>query len=97
MKLGLILALAAWFHRATWERIGNPLFLLPPIIAVLIPVGLILKEPNLGTAMITLMLGGVIFFAAGVRWWKFAPRIRADTICRSLCLSPSARLPARTH
>ena len=26
MKLGLILALAAWFHRANWERIGNPLF-----------------------------------------------------------------------
>ena len=71
MKLGLILALAAWFHRANWERIGNPLFLLPPLIAVLVPVGLILKEPNLGTAMITLMLGGVIFFAAGVRWWKF--------------------------
>jgi rod shape determining protein RodA len=71
MKLGLILALAAWFHRANWERIGNPLFLLPPLIMVLVPVGLILKEPNLGTAMITLMLGGVIFFAAGVRWWKF--------------------------
>jgi rod shape determining protein RodA len=71
MKLGLILALAAWFHRASWERIGNHLFLLPPMIAVLFPVGLIVKEPNLGTAMITLMLGAVMFFAAGVRWWKF--------------------------
>jgi rod shape determining protein RodA len=71
MKLGLILVLAAWFHRASWERMGNPLFLLPPLIAILIPVGLIVKEPNLGTATITLMLGGVIFFAAGVRWWKF--------------------------
>ena len=71
MKLGLILALAAWFHRANWERMGNPLFLIPPLIMVLLPVGLILKEPNLGTAMITMLLGGVIFFAAGVRWWKF--------------------------
>jgi len=67
----LILALASWFHRASWERIGNPFFLIPPLIAILIPVGLILKEPNLGTAMITVMLGGVIFFAAGVRWWMF--------------------------
>ena len=67
----LVLALASWLHRASWERIGNPLFLIPPIIAVLIPVGLILKEPNLGTAAITAMLGGAIFFAAGVRWWKF--------------------------
>jgi len=72
MKLALILALASWFHRASWEKMGNPLFLLPPIVAILIPVALILKEPNLGTAMITLMLGGAIFFAAGVRWWKFA-------------------------
>jgi len=71
MKLALILALASWFHRASWEKMGNPLFLLPPIVAILIPVALILKEPNLGTAMITLMLGGAMFFAAGVRWWKF--------------------------
>ncbi len=71
MKLALILALASWFHRASWERMGNPLFLVPPLLAVLIPVGLILKEPNLGTAAITAMLGGAIFFAAGVRWWKF--------------------------
>jgi rod shape determining protein RodA len=71
MKLALVLALASWFHRASWERMGNPLFLLPPVIAVLLPVGLVLKEPNLGTAAITAMLGAAIFFAAGVRWWKF--------------------------
>ena len=71
MKLALVLALASWFHRASWERMGNPLFLIPPVLAVLIPVGLILKEPNLGTAAITAMLGASIFFAAGVRWWKF--------------------------
>jgi rod shape determining protein RodA len=71
MKLAMVLALASWFQRASWERMGSPLFLIPPLIATLIPVGLILKEPNLGTAAITAMLGGAIFFAAGVRWWKF--------------------------
>jgi rod shape determining protein RodA len=71
MKIALVLALAAWFHRASWERIGNPLFLIPPAIAVLLPVGLILKEPNLGTALITALVGASVFFAAGVRWWKF--------------------------
>ncbi len=70
MKIALILALAAWFHRASWERMGNPLFLIPPAIAVLIPVGLILKEPNLGTAVITGAIGATIFLGAGVRWWK---------------------------
>lgn len=72
MKIALVLALASWFHRASWERMGNPLFLIPPLIAVLLPVGLIIKEPNLGTAVITALLGASIFLAAGVRWWKFA-------------------------
>lgn len=69
MKIMLVMALAHWFHKASWERMGNPLFLIPPAIAVLIPVGLILKEPNLGTAVITAVVGGSIFFAAGMRWW----------------------------
>jgi rod shape determining protein RodA len=71
MKILLVLALAAWFHRASWERVGNPLFLLPPALAVLLPAGLILKQPNLGNAVITLVVGGAVFFAAGVRLWKF--------------------------
>jgi rod shape determining protein RodA len=71
MKIALVLALASWFHRASWERIGNPLFLVPPIVAVLVPVVLIVKEPNLGTAVITALLGAAMFFSSGVRWWKF--------------------------
>jgi rod shape determining protein RodA len=69
-KIGLVMALAAWFHRASWERVGNPLFLIPPAIMVLVPVALILKEPNLGTAVITAIVGGVVILAAGLRWWK---------------------------
>ena len=72
MKIALVVALAAWFHRATWERMGNPLFLIPPALAVGAPVALILKEPNLGTAVITALVGGAMFLAAGVRWWKMA-------------------------
>jgi rod shape determining protein RodA len=70
MKLALVMALAAYFHRASWERMGNPLFLVPPVLAVLIPVGLILKEPNLGTAVITATVAFAVFLAAGLRWWK---------------------------
>jgi len=70
-KIALVLALAHWFHRASWEKMGNPLFLIAPTIAVAVPVALILKEPNLGTALVTAAVGGAMFFAAGVRWWKF--------------------------
>ena len=72
MKIALVLALASWFHRASWERVGNPLFLVPPVVAIAVPAGLILKEPNLGTAVILIVLGVAMLFAAGVRWWKFA-------------------------
>jgi len=72
MKILLVHALAAWFHRASVERIGNPFFLVPPLIATAIPFVLVLKQPNLGTALITLMVACSVFFAAGVRWWKFA-------------------------
>jgi rod shape determining protein RodA len=72
MKLFLTLALAAYFHRANQERIGNLLFVLPAALAVLLPVGLILKEPNLGTAVITALIGSTVMLGAGVRWWKFA-------------------------
>jgi rod shape determining protein RodA len=72
MKLFLVLALAHYFHRASYERIGNPLFLLPAVIAIMLPVGLILKEPNLGTAVIVALIGAGLMLGAGVRWWKFA-------------------------
>ncbi len=71
-KIGIAMALAAWFHRASWEQMGNPLFLIPPAIMVLVPVELVLKEPNLGTAVITAIVGASVFMAAGVRWWKMA-------------------------
>jgi rod shape determining protein RodA len=70
MKVALVMALASWFNRATWARVGNPLFLLPPAIAVVLPVALILKEPNLGTAFITAVVGGSVFLAAGMRLWQ---------------------------
>src|SRR4051794_4129274 len=42
---------------------------------VLAPVGLVMKQPDLGTAMMLMMGGGGLFFLAGVRLWKFAVAI----------------------
>jgi rod shape determining protein RodA len=72
MKLFLTLALASYFCRASHERVGNILFLLPAVAVVLLPVALILKEPNLGTAVITALIGASVMYGAGVRWSKIA-------------------------
>ncbi len=72
MKIALVLALARYFHGLGTEEIGNPLRLLIPIAMVLAPVALVLLQPNLGTSLLLMLASAAIFFAAGVRWWKFA-------------------------
>ena len=101
VKIALVLALAAWFHRASWQQVGNPLFLIPPVIATLIPVGLILKEPNLGTAVITGAVGAVGVLrrrrAAGgsSRWWWRRCRFWRSSSTR-ICTTTSARGSTRS-
>ncbi len=72
MKLFLAMAMAHYFKRATPEQTGSPLFVLPAALAILMPMALILKEPNLGTAIITGAVGATVMLGAGVRWWWFA-------------------------
>ncbi|WP_119300161.1 rod shape-determining protein RodA [Dongia deserti] len=72
MKISLCLVLARYFHSLSYEEIGRPWVLIMPTLLVVLPAGLVLKQPDLGTAGMLLMAGGAIFFVAGVRWWKFA-------------------------
>jgi rod shape determining protein RodA len=71
MKMSLVLALARYFHRANIEDIGRPVYILVPTLLVLTPAALVLKQPDLGTAVMLLVGGAAIFFLAGVRVWMF--------------------------
>ncbi|RFD19217.1 rod shape-determining protein RodA [Komagataeibacter melaceti] len=71
-KIALVLMLASWFHKISYRRMGNPLMLVPPALMVLLPVALVLKEPNLGTAVIIGTVGASMFFGAGMRLWQIA-------------------------
>ena len=71
MKIALILTLARYFHGLTIEQIGNPLYLLWPTFLVMAPAGLVAKQPDLGSAILLVLMGAVLFFLAGVRIWKF--------------------------
>ena len=72
MKIGLVLVLAAYYDWLPLERTSRPLWVLFPIILILIPVFLILRQPDLGTALLLIMGGGAIMFLAGVHWAYFA-------------------------
>jgi rod shape determining protein RodA len=72
MKIALVLALARFFHGLSFEDIGKPHYLIIPILMVFLPAGLVLMQPDLGTAGMLVLGGALLFFAAGVRLWKFA-------------------------
>ena len=71
MKISLVLALAKYFHGIETEDIGRPALLIPPVLMVCAPVGLVLLQPNLGTAMLLMLASTAMFYVAGVKWWKF--------------------------
>ncbi len=72
MKITLVLALARYFHGATLEEIARPTYLLVPLVLIGAPIALVVRQPDLGTAIMLALTAGVIFFVAGVRAWKFA-------------------------
>jgi len=77
MKITLVLSLARYFHGISIEDISRPTILIVPLILVFVPVGLILRQPDLGTALMLVIASGAIFFVAGVRIWKFVTVILA--------------------
>lgn len=72
MKIFLILALARYFNASAIEDIGRISSLIVPIGLIVAPSILILRQPDLGTAIMVMMSGGAVMFLAGVRLWKFA-------------------------
>jgi rod shape determining protein RodA len=66
MKLALPLALAAWFH-AREEALRFKDFVIA-LCLFIVPVALIAKQPDLGTALLIASSGSVALFLAGLSW-----------------------------
>lgn len=71
MKVTLILALARYFHGLTLDEVSHLRNMIVPLILTVVPVGLVVLQPDLGTAILLLASGGVLFFVAGLRWRYF--------------------------
>ncbi len=72
MKMTLVLGLARYFHSVGLEDVGRMRFLIVPLAMILAPAALVLRQPDLGTAIMLLLGGAGILFLVGVRLWKFA-------------------------
>jgi rod shape determining protein RodA len=68
MKIGIVLALARYYQDLDPRKSGTVLWIVPPFLMIVAPVGLIMHQPDLGTAMLILMAGVVIMFLAGLLW-----------------------------
>lgn len=77
MKLAVIMALARYFHRIDGSDARRILLLLPAAGMILLPVGLVLVQPDLGTAGTILLAGAAVFFVAGAPLWLFIGGIAA--------------------
>ncbi|MEC8463600.1 MAG: rod shape-determining protein RodA [Pseudomonadota bacterium] len=80
MKIGLILALARYFHGVSMENVRRIPYLLIPLLLVALPSILVLKQPDLGTALFLVLIGVTVFFIAGVRIWKFVLALAATGV-----------------
>ena len=76
-KITLVMLLAAYYDWLPAERTSRPLWVLLPVMIILIPTALVLKQPDLGTSILLLAAGGAVMFLAGVHWAYFAAVIAA--------------------
>jgi rod shape determining protein RodA len=80
-KVAVILVLARYYHGLSREQAGRLIYTLPPLVIILAPVGLVMVQPDLGTAMMVLLGGAALLFVAGVRIWMFLGAIIASVGC----------------
>ena len=76
-KITLVMFLAAYYDWLPFERKSHPVCVMVPVVVILVPVALVLQQPDLGTALLLLMGGGAIMFLAGVHWAYFATVVAA--------------------
>jgi rod shape determining protein RodA len=71
MKLAMPLMLAWWFQKC--EGRLSPAAWVVAALLLMLPVGLVVKQPDLGTAILILSAGVYVIFFAGLSWKLIVP------------------------
>lgn len=66
-RLSIVIALSHYFARRDPHEPYNLRQLIPPLVMVAVPAALILKQPDLGTALLLVIIGASIILVNGVR------------------------------
>jgi rod shape determining protein RodA len=73
LKIAMPLMLAWWFQKREGQL--RTLDFLVAVMLLVVPVGLIMKQPDLGTSLLVLAAGLAVIFFAGLSWKLIAPPV----------------------
>ena len=82
LKIAVPLMLAWWFQKREGQL--RPLDFAVALVLLAVPVGLIMKQPDLGTSLLVLAAGLAVIFFAGLSWKLILPPVLLGVIGISL-------------
>ena len=85
LKIAMPLMLAWWFQKR--EGVLRPLDFFVAALLLVVPVGLIMKQPDLGTSLLVLAAGLSVIFFAGLPWKLVVPPVLLGVVGIALVVS----------
>ncbi|WP_038210506.1 rod shape-determining protein RodA [Xenophilus azovorans] len=92
LKIATPLMLAWWFQRREGQL--RPLDFAVSFFLLALPVGLIMKQPDLGTSLLVLAAGLAVIFFAGLPWKLIVPPVAVGIVAVSLIVGFESQLCA---
>jgi rod shape determining protein RodA len=92
LKIAMPLMLAWWFQKREGQL--RPLDFVVAGVLLIIPVGLIMRQPDLGTALLVLSTGLAVLFFAGLSWRLILPPVLLGLVGLVLLVSMETQLCA---
>lgn len=92
LKIAMPLMLAWWFQNR--EGVLKPLDFVVAGLLLMVPIGLIMKQPDLGTSLLVLAAGLSVIFFAGLSWKLIVPPVLIAAVGIVLLVSFEAPLCA---
>jgi rod shape determining protein RodA len=92
LKIAMPLMLAWWFQRREGQL--RPLDFVVATVLLAVPIGLIMRQPDLGTALLVLAAGMSVIFFAGLSWKLIVPPVLVGVVAVSLIVGFESQLCA---
>ena len=71
MKVFIILCLAKYFHRMKLNNVNSIYTILTSLIIIILPMGLVIVQPDLGTSLLIAISGVAVLWFAGINYKYF--------------------------